>query len=166
MEAGKQLLSGRQNPLCCFTQAEWAAKLGLGVVVGRGAGQGEEPNLSQPSVDGNHRVSARFPWILFSTPRLKISPQGRTKRKLCGRLCYVSRWLFSIEVGSWAQCSLRCLYSKSKILVLLKAIASLRWPQEGCNFILASRCFRKCTEILGTEKGKVKNKDFSSESHS
>lgn len=61
---------------------------GMGSRARRGAQP--EPALSRWQPQGFHR----FPWILFSTPRLKISPQGKMERKLCGRLCYVSSWIF------------------------------------------------------------------------
>lgn len=61
---------------------------GMGSRARRGAQP--EPVSSRWQPQGFHGL----PWILFSTPRLKISLQGKMERKFCGRLCYVSSWLF------------------------------------------------------------------------
>lgn len=47
----------------CVEQVAELGQRGLVVVVvmGWGAEQGEEPSPGQPSLDGNHRVSARLP---------------------------------------------------------------------------------------------------------
>lgn len=114
-------LKTRQNPPDCFTQSSllhppccphgclWVPGLPASKALGQQAGTAPGQAWAQLwlwvvvgwelLLDGNRRLSFSFPWILFSTPRLKISPQGRMKRKLCGRLCCVSSWLFPYK---WA----------------------------------------------------------------